>query len=102
MPVLHTGGDVDHVAGLERLCFLPPGLVPAPAGHADENLPAALLGVVDVPVIPAARLKGHVVYAHLAGGKGLKIALPHKILREAVVGRTDGEYHLPLVLCFCV
>ena len=97
VPVLYTGGDVDHVAGLERLRWLSPGLVPATAGHAEENLPAALLGVVDVPVVPAAWLKGHVINANLAGGEGLEIALPHKILGEAVVGCTDGEDHFLLV-----
>ena len=83
MPVLHPGGDVDHVAGMELPGRLAPFLVPASAGHAEQNLSAALAGVVDVPVVPAARLKGDVVHAHLAGGEGLEVALPHEILGEA-------------------
>ena len=53
--------------------------------------------MVDVPVVAAARLKGHVVYPHLAGGQGVQVAPAHEIPGEAVVGRPDGEHHLPLV-----
>ena len=40
----------------------------------DKDLPATLCGMVDVPVVPAARLKGDVVNANLCGGQGCQIA----------------------------
>ena len=102
MPVLDPGGDVYHIAGVEFLSLFAPLLIVAPAGHADQNLTAALVRLVDVPVVAAARLKGHVVHPNLAGGEGVEIALPHKILGKAVVGSADGEDHLLLVLCFAI
>ena len=38
--------------------------------HADKDLSATLCGMMDVPVVPAARLKGDVVNANLCGGQG--------------------------------
>ena len=50
VPVLHLRGDLHHVAGMELPGGLPPLLVIAPAGGAQQDLPAV---VVDVPVVSA-------------------------------------------------
>ena len=55
-----------------------------------------------MPVVAAAGLERHVEDADLLGGKGREVALPDKELREGVVGSTDGENHLALVLRLCV
>ena len=99
VPVLDLGGDVDAVAGVQFHGGLALLLVVAAAGHADEDLAAAGLCVMDVPVVAAARLKGHVVDAHLLGGDGGQITLADKILRIGHVGFADGEHHGRLVLC---
>ena len=97
VPVLDAGGDVDHVAGMQFPGRLAPLLIVAVSGHAEQHLTAALLGLVDMPIVPAARLKGHIVHPHRTGGQGLQIALPHKILGKSIVGRADGEDHRLLV-----
>ena len=97
VPVLHLSGDVHHVAGLQRPGGLALLLIPAAAGHADQNLAAAALCVVDVPVVAAARLEGDVAHPHLAGGEGRKVALAHKVPGVGVVGRANGEHHLALM-----
>ena len=94
MPVLHPHGDVHAVAGAQFHGGLAPFLVIAPSGHAQQDLSAALAGVVDVPVVAAARLKGHIEDPYLLRGHRGQIALPHKILGEGVVGGADGEDHL--------
>ena len=75
VPVLHAGGDVDTVARSHLHGVFAPLLVIAPAGHTDEDLSAAFVGVVDVPIIAASRLKGYIKYPDLAGGYGREVAL---------------------------
>ena len=53
VPVLHLRRDIDHVSRAQRPGLLAPLLIPAPAGHAQKDLTAALAGVVDVPVVAA-------------------------------------------------
>ena len=65
VPVLGAGRDVDHVARLHFDGVLALFLIVSAACDADEDLPAALLGMMDVPVVAAARLKGHVEDADL-------------------------------------
>ena len=60
-------GTFDHVAGTERARRLAPFLVPAASAHAHEQLPAALFGMMDVPMVAAARLERHVEDGHLGG-----------------------------------
>lgn len=57
MPVLHTLGNVDDIAGMEADGRFAPLLVDAFAADADEHLVDA---VVDVPVVATARLEGDV------------------------------------------
>ena len=58
MPVLRFGGNEHHIARVKFPCFLAPLLIPTPAIGAEQDLSAAAFGVVDMPVIPASRLKG--------------------------------------------
>ena len=62
MPVLDLRGNIHYISRMQLLRCLAPFLIVAPACHADKDLPAALCGMMDVPVVPAARLKGDVVY----------------------------------------
>ena len=71
VPVLDLRGNVHHIARMQLLRCLVPFLIVAPACHAYKNLSAALCSMVDVPVVPAARLKGDVVNASLCGGQGV-------------------------------
>ena len=57
MPVLDVCGDVYCVSGMEFACWFAPFLIPASSGRNDEYLSAAIFCVVDVPMIPAGRLK---------------------------------------------
>ena len=60
VPVLdlrRNGNDHARFQFHSRLALF---LIPALAGSADQDLSAAFGGVVNVPVVPAARLKGHV------------------------------------------
>ena len=78
VPVLDLRGNVHHIARMQLLRSFAPFLIVAPACHADKDLPTALCGMVDVPVVPAARLKGDIVNANLCGGQGGQIAFPLK------------------------
>ena len=97
VPVLDTGHNVDHIAGVQLLRLLAPFLIVAPACHADEDLPAALVRLVDMPVVAAAGFKGHIEDFDLLRGNRCKIALPAEILCKAVIGCADGEDHTALV-----
>ncbi len=99
VPVLDLRGNVHHIARMQLQRSFAPFLIVAPACHADKDLPATLCGMVDVPVVPAARLKGDVVNANLCGGQGCQIAFSAEILCKTVVGCTDGKHHFTLVLC---
>ena len=72
VPVLDLRGNVHHIARMQLLRRFVPFLIVAPACHADKDLSAALYSMVDVPVVPAARLKGDVVNANLCGGQGAR------------------------------
>lgn len=65
VPMLYPGGNVHHVSGQKKLRLFPPFLIVALSGHADEDLPAALVCLVDMPVIPAGGLKCYVEDADL-------------------------------------
>ena len=61
MPMLDSRRNVHHITGGERLYGLTPLLIATASGNADENLSAATRCLVDVPVVAATRLKGHIV-----------------------------------------
>ena len=52
---------------------------------------AARSRMVDMPVVPAARLKGHVENGHLGFGHRGQIALADKVFGKAVVGAPTGK-----------
>lgn len=67
MPMLYARGNIYYIARAQLLCRFAPFLVKPSASHADEDLPAATFGVMDVPVVAAAGLKRNVVNADLLG-----------------------------------
>ena len=65
MPMLHVGWNMDDCAWedfLRRLAFF---LIPASSGYAYQHLSATLCGVVRMPVVTAATLKGNVEERYL-------------------------------------
>ena len=68
MPMLHVGRNVDDCAGEDFLHRFPFLLIPATSGYTYQLLPAALCGVVRVPVVTATRLKGYVEERYLTVG----------------------------------
>ena len=64
VPVLHIRRYGHHHARRQGNGLLALLLIPALAVNADEYLPAAGGRVVDVPVVAAARLEGHVRKEH--------------------------------------
>ena len=93
MPMLHSCRHLHHIAwkhALRRLAF---ELAPSFAIDADEDLPAATRGMVDVPVVAASRFECHVVddewitrCAHL-----LEVGTSGEVLRVAVVRFAHAE-----------
>ena len=82
VPVLDLSGDGDDIAGLQAPGRLARFLIPALAVHAQQQLSAVFGSVMNVPVVAAAGLKGDVghKYGLLGIGKGLEVAVAHKIL----------------------
>ena len=101
MPVLdicRNGDDRTRRQGDGLFALL---LIPALARGADQQLPAAFGGMVDVPVVPASRLEGHIGQEHgaLAGnGQGLEVGLAGKVPGIGVIGRADAEGVLLFIL----
>ena len=62
-----------------------------------ETHKGMLIGMMNMPVVAAAGLKGDIGNAHLAGGNGRQIALTAEILRIGVIGSADGEDHFLLM-----
>ena len=79
VPMLDAFGDGDDRAGCERHSRFAPFLIPAATTDANEHLYCA---VVYMPVVTAARLKGHIRNATCIG---LQVAVTHKILRVSGV-----------------
>ena len=67
VPVLDLRRNHNDRAGREAYGFLAFLLVPALACGANKNLPAARFGMVDMPIVAAARLKGDVCQAWREG-----------------------------------
>ena len=89
MPVLRIRGDADGLPGLELLWLLSLDLVVAATADRDEYLRRV---VMDVPVVAATRLEGHVMDGNLRSLEHRsKVALSHEVLREAVVRFSHRE-----------
>ena len=57
VPMLDVRGDDDHVTRFQAARRLAPFLIPAFSRNAKEDLPAALRGMMGMPVVAAGRLK---------------------------------------------
>ena len=68
MPMLHANRNVYAVTRLHRNRFLAPFLIPSSAPDTDQNLAAAAFGMMDMPVVLTARLKGNIVDSDLRSG----------------------------------
>lgn len=88
VPVLDVRRDRHYSAGNQLLCGLAPLLIPALAVNADQYLTAALIRMVSVPVVPAARLERHVCYENglLRVGQRLQVGIPLEVLSIGCVG----------------
>ena len=68
MPVLHSRRNIDGIARHHQDRLFSPFLIIAPACNTDQYLTPALIRMVDMPVIAAARFKSHIEDAHLLHG----------------------------------
>ena len=97
VPVLDIGTDRDdrtgYRTGFEADSRLPLLLIPALAGRADQELASAGRGVMDVPVVAAARLKGDVCKKDglLRIGQRIEEGRAGKILRVGGVFRAPAK-----------
>ena len=69
MPVLYLGRNVNHISRVQFLSGFAPLLIITPTRRTKKDLTAVM---VDVPVVPAARLKGDVVMPTCAVDKGAR------------------------------
>ena len=84
VPVLDAGGNVDNIARVQLLRLLAPFLIVAPACHADEDLPAAFIRLVDVPVVTAVNWTPSPQSLVVAGFNGIHIcALCESVLTSS-------------------
>ena len=102
VPVFYANRNIYHIAGAQLLCRFAPFLIVTSSGHADEDLSAAVFRMMNVPVVAAARFKGHIVNTDLLRRKWCEITLSDKIFRKGVIGCADGKDHFILMLGFCV
>lgn len=102
MPVLYAGRNVNAIAGSHLDRFLAPFLIVSASCNADEDLTAALVSVVNVPVVAALRLKGHIENAYLLGRNRSKIALTNEKLRKSIVRSAYREHHFRLMCRLCI
>ncbi len=96
MPVFHTRGYGHGVARAHlhgRLALL---LIPARAGDADQQLAAALGGMVYVPVVAAVRLESHVYEVYAIGGDRVEIAVAGEVSGIRRIWLADREYQFAL------
>lgn len=96
VPMLHVGRNMDDCAGedfLRRLSFL---LIPATSGYTYQHLSAALCGVVRMPVVTAARLKGNVEERYLTVRYLCQITVAFEVFGVSYVGFANREYYLAL------
>ena len=57
VPVLDSHRDIYYISWAQLLCRFAPFLIVTMPGYADKNLSAAAFGVMNVPVVAAARFK---------------------------------------------
>ena len=79
--------------------FLAPFLIPTPAVYADQQLSAVLVSVMDMPVVPAARFKGHIKGRDLLNRERCKVTLPGEILCESIIRLSDRKQEIGRNAC---
>ena len=105
--MLDFGRDGNDRAGSQRHRRFPRLLIPPLTGGADQQLAAAFFRVVDMPVIPAPRLKGDICQKKSIfrlRQEGIQIRLPAEIPGIGRVLRPKAKHVLPcefiLIHCF--
>ena len=103
MPVADVRGDCDDRSGSQADGLFALFAVPALARSADEHLTAAGFRVVDMPVVAASRLKGHVRKEQTAFlvSQGIEKRFADKILRVCGVFAAFSEYILLFKFFLC-
>ena len=105
MPMLHAGRNVYAVTRLHRNRFLAPFLIPSSAPDTDQNLAAAAFGMMDMPVVLTARLKGNIVDSDLRSENRCQKTSARKITGISIIGLTNREEQGLLILfhlrCLC-
>ena len=96
MPVLNACGNVYDVAGVQLAGRLAPFLIVATATGDEQNLAAALICVMDMLVVAAARFKGYVADNNLVEREHIQIALTDEILCISIVFCACREYGFKL------
>ena len=91
MPMFYIGRNMHHIAGLQLLGGLSPLLVISASSSNEEKLSAALVCMVDVPMVTASRLKRNIPNDHLVKRNHIKIALAVKILCIVDVFSANGK-----------
>ena len=89
MPVLDIGWNSDDHTRSKADGFLSLLLIPAFSSGANQQLAAPAVGVMNMPVVPAARFKGHIGQKHSAFarfGQRIQIGIVNKILGVCRVG----------------
>ena len=91
VPMLNAGGDVDYITGVQLASRLAPFLIVAAATGNEQNLAAAFVCVVNMPIIAAAGFKGYIANDNLVEREHVEIALANKILGVGVVFSACGK-----------
>ena len=91
--MLNLCRNVDAVAQFQLDGFFAFLLIISTSGYAYKNLSATALCMVDMPVVPAARLKCDIEDSNLTGGYRCQIALSDEILCTCIVWLSNWEYH---------
>ena len=88
---LTLAGDVHDVARVELARGPAPLLIPAASAGDEEYLPAAAAGVVYMPVVAAAGLKGYVADADLLRAEHVQVALAYEYCAKALFSFPRGN-----------
>ena len=96
VPMLHVGRNMDDCAWENLLCRLAFFLIPAASSYAYQHLPAALCGVVYVPVVTATWLEGNIEERYLTIRYFRKITVAFEVFGISSVGFANREEHLAL------
>lgn len=97
MPMLYAGSNVNNVARMELRGVIALLLIISAAGNANKYLPAALICLMNVPVVTAAWLKRNVENTNLRGRERRKIALTDEVFCKSVIRCAYSGHHRVLM-----